>query len=192
MNEISATRRLGLGKIREHYASYHNHKELMSWGAVVFFAVCVTGTAATLKVDTALTGSAKLMVSVLSGVWFSMTWIYVKAQEVAKKKAADYVAACFHLESNIMAHGFSEELSDPSVWSPRNTKASNDDSNSIQVDSGFVLPEIVEDHSGRVSGSIEEARSGIQFAMSSLTKNMKFLWSITVYVAFLSWIWMSH
>ena len=90
-----------LNDMRQHYATYHNHKEIMAWAGVALYFVLLAG----LIRAPGLGGSWALkLIGVIAVICIAIVVRnYVSKQFSLKSYAANAVAACAYLYADLVA-----------------------------------------------------------------------------------------
>lgn len=91
-----------LKDLQSHYGTYHNHKETVSWAGIALYAFLVVGIANALR-ESHLSCLARVGVSFLVLGACLICWLYVHKQFQLRTRAADLVAACIRLRSDIIS-----------------------------------------------------------------------------------------
>jgi hypothetical protein len=92
-----------LKDLQSHYGTYHNHKENVAWAGIALFVVLVAGIANTLRqADLSCVARAGTSLVVIGAC--VVCWLYVYEQFRLRRRAADLVAACVRLRSDVVSN----------------------------------------------------------------------------------------
>lgn len=128
-----------LKDLQAHYGTYHNHKENVGWAGVALFAVLMAGIATAVRqrspqidFSSIARGGVSLLVI---GVWL-VCFAYVYKQFDLRKRAADLVAACICLRSQVISNP--SKAIELSEWGPPKQAAASGSQ------SAYVLPQAIQ------------------------------------------------
>jgi hypothetical protein len=108
-----------LKDIQMYYGTYHNHKETVGWAGVALFAGLMLGAATVIREWVTQAGiscctRAGISLAVMSACF--VCWLYVHKQFALRKRAADLVAACCQVRSQIISDP--SKILNPAEWAP--------------------------------------------------------------------------
>ncbi len=141
-----------LKDLQNHYGTYHNHKENVGWAGVALFTGLMAAIPTTLRqqpLEANLFFTRAGLSIVVIGT-FLVFWFYVNKQFALRSRAADLVAACIRLRSQIV--GEPSRLLVPDDWAPP-TKSSDGD-----MQSSHVLPRAIIEAAKELSLSGQTSR----------------------------------
>lgn len=91
-----------LGDIAGYYGGYHRHKETSAWAGVVLFVSLNIWLIGKLGTSVHTSVQSKCAFSSILAVLLLAFLVYLRQQFRARKRAADIVAACFALRSELV------------------------------------------------------------------------------------------
>ncbi len=144
-----------LDALASHYGAYHLHKETSAWAGLVLFVSLNIWLIRELGKSIFTSGIAQCILSlILIALLFAFV-VYLKQQFRARKRAADIVAACFALRSEIAGE-------DPTT--PKRADYLPPNRGDADFQSSHVLPRAVLDRADRLSTVGQGIRKRLEFA----------------------------
>jgi hypothetical protein len=148
-----------LSDTQSHWSTYHNHKETSAWAGLVLYVFLLgqiinavdKGIASSCAIKT-----ATILVILVSGI---IICIYLYEQFSLRKRGADFVAACFYLESQF--------LSNPEQQ-PKSSDFVPPSSEDKRLQSSYCLPEIVLSTADKMASKGQGARSKLEYCAYGL------------------------
>jgi len=127
-----------------YFGSYHNHKESSAWAGIVLYCVVLVNLIDAIEpqISSPSFTREKLWITLGVGLGAVICSMYIRGQLALRKRAADVVAACIRLRSEIISDP-STPL-DPAEWAPREAGKGG-------LQSGSALPKKVIEAADRLA-----------------------------------------
>jgi hypothetical protein len=167
-----------LKDLLSHYGTYHNHKENVGWAGVALFAILMAGVATTLRQrvpQTDFSCIARGGISLVVEGACVVCWLYVHKQFALRRRAADLVAACIRLRSQVVSDPNWKLM--PSDWAPpTETVASG-------MQSTHVLPKAVRESADQLASAGQTSRRVLEYCAYAILLGLGASLLIAIWIA---------